>query len=338
MSQQLTTVESELGDTKSAVSTNSQTIAKMNADGTTAYEAQWGVKASVGDIQAGIGLVAKKNPDGSTTSQCTVLADQFSVGHVATDGSEETIYPFIVTKDGIYMDTAYIKAATVQDLVAGDVVADTVKATAEIVAPRIKGGTIEIGNRFAVDENGNFNSNDATMNNLTADGGRFSNVTIDDTCIVEKIYASHIYGDIYSRHDWEIQVKQFGKLFNSSTPTFKEIWCTFFIEGVSGMLRSLEIDSFEISQGQYLLVLEDGVEIYREYLPTAPGASDDLSSPISVDMKVANDGQNVSYQIAIENQGSKIQPGFTSRTIIPIQNVRMAWSKKSKTVTNTSPH
>lgn len=143
VSQQLTTVESELGDTKSAVSTNSQTIAKMNADGTTAYEAQWGVKASVGDIQAGIGLVAKKNPDGSTVSQCTVLADQFSVGHVKSDGSGETIYPFIVTSEGIYMDTAYIKAATIQDLVAGEVVADTIKAAAELTAPKIKGGTIE---------------------------------------------------------------------------------------------------------------------------------------------------------------------------------------------------
>ena len=170
VSQQLTTVESELGDTKSAVSTNSQTIAKMNADGTTAYEAQWGVKASVGDVQAGIGLVAKKNPDGTTTSQCTVLADQFSVGHVNTDGDDETIYPFIVTSKGVYIDTAYIKAATVQELVAGEVIADTVKASASITAPKIKGGTIDIGSSFKVDENGNATANNIKGNNVHLTG------------------------------------------------------------------------------------------------------------------------------------------------------------------------
>ncbi|CAL9956177.1 tail fiber protein [Vibrio phage K250 g1] len=170
VSQQLNTVESELGDTKSAVSTNSQTIAKMNADGTTAYEAQWGVKASVGDVQAGIGLVAKKNPDGTTTSQCTVLADQFSVGHVNSDGDDETIYPFIVTSKGVYIDTAYIKAATVQELVAGEVIADTVKASASITAPNIVGGNIKIGSNFNVDENGNATVNNMTGKNVTLSG------------------------------------------------------------------------------------------------------------------------------------------------------------------------
>jgi uncharacterized coiled-coil DUF342 family protein len=173
LSQQMTTVESELGDTKSQVTTNSQTIAKIDKDGTAAYEAQWGVKASVGDIQAGIGLTAKKNPDGSTTSQCTIVAEQFSVGSVSTGG--KTIYPFIVKSGAVYIDTAFIKAASVQELVAGAVIADTVKATAMITAPRIKGGTIEIGSRFTVDENGNMVSNNATMTNASLSG--YLNVT-----------------------------------------------------------------------------------------------------------------------------------------------------------------
>ncbi|CAL9967988.1 tail fiber protein [Vibrio phage D202] len=214
VSQQLTTVESELGDTKSAVSTNSQTIAKMNADGTTAYEAQWGVKASVGDVQAGIGLVAKKNPDGTTTSQCTVLADQFSVGHVNTDGDDETIYPFIVTSEGVYIDTAYIKAATVQELVAGEVIADTVKASASITAPKIKGGTIEIGSNFSVDENGNATTNNIKGNNvhltgyINATSGTFrgtvyattgefkGTVYATDGDFKGTVYANRIVGDV----------------------------------------------------------------------------------------------------------------------------------------------
>ncbi|MGL4222172.1 MAG: hypothetical protein ACRCSS_16240, partial [Shewanella sp.] len=49
LSQQMTTVTSDLNGTKAQVAQNSQTIATINADGSTAYKAQWGVKASIGD-------------------------------------------------------------------------------------------------------------------------------------------------------------------------------------------------------------------------------------------------------------------------------------------------
>lgn len=176
ITQRLDRQESTLNDTTSAVETNSQTIAKIDKDGTAAYEAQWGVKATVGDIQAGIGLTVKDTPQGKV-SQCTIIANQFSIGHVKTDGSEEIVYPFIIAPDptsgkpGVFIDTAFIKAATVQDLVAGSVVADTVKASAEITAPKIKGGTIEIGSNFTVDENGNLVANNMQGNNANLSGG-----------------------------------------------------------------------------------------------------------------------------------------------------------------------
>lgn len=175
LASQVNTVESDLNGTKATVSQHSSTIAHMDANGTSAYEAQWGVKASIGDIQAGIGLTVKKNPDGTKVSQCTIIADQFSVGSKARPG--ETIYPFIVARHpetgdyGVFIDTAYIKAATVQELVAGEVIADTVKASASISAPRIKGGTIEIGSRFSVDENGNAVMNNMEAHNSTIWGG-----------------------------------------------------------------------------------------------------------------------------------------------------------------------
>lgn len=200
MSQQLNTVESELGDTKSAVSTNSQTIAKMNADGTAAYEAQWGVKASVGDIQAGIGLTVKQNPDGSSVSQCTVLAGQFSVGWNKPGSGEEFVYPFIVGTNpetgepGVFIDTAFIKAAKIQDLVAGDVVADTVKATAKIVAPEITGGTIS-----GMTITGTYVQSDnyvagVSGYRLRPDGAEFNS----DVIVNAMIKADQIVGDIVS--------------------------------------------------------------------------------------------------------------------------------------------
>lgn len=210
MSQRMTTVESDLNNTKSTVTQNSQTIASINADGSSKYQAQWGVKASVGDIQAGIGLTVKKETGKPDVSQCTVVAGQFSVGHVKADGSGEIVYPFIVAANpstgqpGVFIDTAFIKAAKIQDLVAGEVIADNIKASATLTAPYIKGGRIEIGSRFTVDENGNLTANNATLTNVTAsgiinaNGGVFNNVTINENCDVKgTIYANKIVGDVY---------------------------------------------------------------------------------------------------------------------------------------------
>lgn len=209
MSQQLTTLTSELGTTKSQVTQNSQTIATINADGGSAYKAQWGVKATVGDITAGIGLTVKKETGKPDVAQCTVIAGQFSVGVASITGAA-TVYPFIVANHpttgipGVFIDTAYIKAANVQDLVAGEVVADNIKVGATLTAPYIKGGRIEIGSIFTVNENGNMVANNATLSNATvsgiinANGGIFNNVTIQENCDVKgTVYANKIVGDIY---------------------------------------------------------------------------------------------------------------------------------------------
>lgn len=209
LSQQISTVTSDLNGTKSQVTQNSQTIATIDANGGSAYQAQWGVKASIGDIQAGIGLTVKRVTGQPDISQCTVIAGQFSVGVAATAGVEP-VYPFIVAPHpttgvpSVFIDTAYIKAARIQDLVAGEVVADNVKVGATLTAPYIKGGRIEIGSRFTVDENGNMVANNATLANATVSGtvnanaGVFNNVTIEENCNVKgTVYANKIIGDVY---------------------------------------------------------------------------------------------------------------------------------------------
>lgn len=217
MSQRMTTVESDLNNTKSTVTQNSQTIASINADGSSKYQAQWGVKASVGDIQAGIGLTVKKETGKPDVSQCTVVAGQFSVGHVKADGSGEIVYPFIVAANpstgqpGVFIDTAFIKAAKIQDLVAGEVIADNIKASATLTAPYIKGGRIEIGSRFAVDENGNMTATNgnftghvvATSGTFTgevrANSGYFKGrIESSDGYFSGTVYANKIQGDVVS--------------------------------------------------------------------------------------------------------------------------------------------
>lgn len=227
ISQQITTLTSELNGTKSQVTQNSQTIATVNSTGGTAYQAQWGVKASIGDIQAGIGLTVKKEAGKPDVSQCTVIAGQFSVGVASTAGAA-TVYPFIVAnhpttgQPGVFIDTAYIKAAKIQDLVAGEVIADNIKAAATLTAPYIKGGRIEIGSRFTVDENGNMVANYATMANATVSGtinanaGVFNNVTINENCDVKGvIYANKIVGDVYKAYILDVQEnsERYGRTF-----------------------------------------------------------------------------------------------------------------------------
>jgi len=210
LSQQMTTLTSDLNGTKSQVTQNSQTIAAVNSTGGSAYQAQWGVKASIGDIVAGIGLTVKRETGKPDVTQCTVIAGQFSVGVASTTGAA-TVYPFIVANHpttgipGVFIDTAYIKAAKIQDLVAGEVIADNIRAAATLTSPYIKGGRIEIGSKFTVDENGNMVANNAIMTNATvtgivnANGGIFNNVTINENCDVKgTIYANKIVGDVYN--------------------------------------------------------------------------------------------------------------------------------------------
>ncbi|MGL4518005.1 MAG: hypothetical protein ACRCUH_15100 [Shewanella sp.] len=218
LSQQISVVTSDLNGTKSQVTQNSQTIATINANGGSAYQAQWGVKASIGDIQAGIGLTVKQVSGQPPISQCTVIAGQFSVGVAATAGIEP-VYPFIVAPHpttgvpSVFIDTAYIKAARIQDLVAGEVVADNIKVGATLTAPYIKGGRIEIGSTFTVNENGNMVASNATVTGtVNANAGIFNNVTIEENCNVKgTIYANKIVGDVYKAYSISVVSKEVGR-------------------------------------------------------------------------------------------------------------------------------
>jgi hypothetical protein len=109
-----------------------QQLALASASTGNKFETMWGVKSTIGGLTAGFGLYN----NGSMT-QFAVNAQQFLIL-----GQSGAVNPFMVVDGKVLIDTALIKAATIQELVAGTVVADTVKVNASLTAPVIVGGSI----------------------------------------------------------------------------------------------------------------------------------------------------------------------------------------------------
>ncbi|EOW9224943.1 DUF1983 domain-containing protein [Vibrio cholerae] len=146
MSQRVDTVEAKAdsankigSEAKAAAQTNSQAIATINKDGSTAFQALWSTKVQAGDIKAGIGIVAKS--DG--TSQVAVSASQFFVYDPNKPG---TLVPtFAIDNGAVVIPKALIESATIQVLQAQQITADYVKAGIEIASPLINTGKLRGG-------------------------------------------------------------------------------------------------------------------------------------------------------------------------------------------------
>lgn len=179
-------------------------VTTIDSEGTQAFQNMWSVKASADGITAGIGLVAGIDGDGNPISQVAVAASQFFVfdpNNPNPDGSMESLF-YVDAEHGVCIQKAVIEQATIDVLNAQTIVADEVTAGIEIDSPDIKGGQIEIGNGFTVDSSGNMTAknavlNDAELNQVTANGGQFDNVTISENCVIEgTLSANQIKGDI----------------------------------------------------------------------------------------------------------------------------------------------
>ncbi|EKO3632412.1 DUF1983 domain-containing protein [Vibrio metschnikovii] len=202
------TVEAQAGaanqkgdEAKAAAQTNSQAIAAINEDGTSAFKAMWAAKAQAGDVRAGIGIVAKS--DG--TSQVAVSASQFFV--FDPNNPNETITPtFAIDKGIVVIPKALIENATIQILQAQEITADYVRAGIEMSSPKINAGEIRGGDagfgtggpyngyRTFIHSNGLIQTD-----NLQANGGRLRNLVIDEDCEIKgTLTVGQIRGDIYT--------------------------------------------------------------------------------------------------------------------------------------------
>lgn len=179
------------------VKENSDTISKIDENGSAAHQAMWSMKAQAGDIKAGIGILA--NSDG--TSLVAVAASQF----VAFDpNSPGKLTPtFAIDKGNVVIPKALIESATIQILNAQIITADKVVAGIEISSPKITGGSVtggwagfgpggpysgyhtHIASNGALRTNNIYASNGTFNGTVNANAGEFNNVVINENCIIK---------------------------------------------------------------------------------------------------------------------------------------------------------
>ncbi len=210
LGKRIDTVTAQAGSLKAAVQQQSQAIANLEGGA----QAMWSAKASIGEITAGIGLIAKS--DG--TSQVAISASQI---FVFDPNSRTPMAPLFAIDNGqAVIAEAIIRKATIQILRAEKITADYIKAGVNISAPAISGGSFDMGNAFMSGGSAGFglggpyagwgkswhtiiySDGSIYTNRLTAQGGRIDNMTmrnciIEQNCVVKgTIYADRIVGDI----------------------------------------------------------------------------------------------------------------------------------------------
>lgn len=148
----------QLSTQNAAIQENATLIETVDGKVTGEYT----VKIDAGGVVSGFGLFG----DDSGSSAFGVRADRFFVA--GPQGSPHAnVMPFIVDAElGVLINDAYIDNAFVTNLVTATVTADYINAV-EFYAIKVIGGTLEIGNRFAVDGAGNLIANYANLYGAT---------------------------------------------------------------------------------------------------------------------------------------------------------------------------
>lgn len=201
----------------------------------------WAVKASAGEIKAGIGLVAKS--DG--TSQVFIAASQV-FAYDPNNPNNSTAPLFAIDQGKVVIQEALIKKATIQIIHSEKITADYIKAGVSISAPLITGGKFDMGNAFMSGGAAGFGKGgpysgwgwgwytiiyaDGSLytNRLYAEGGyvrnmTIGNCTIDQNCIVHgTIFAERIVGDVAAIKSLYMQQPSgpFSMFFNVAAANF----------------------------------------------------------------------------------------------------------------------
>jgi len=139
LAKKTSSLEAKAGELSAKTESQSKAIAKLDKQGSAAFQAIWEQKAQAGDIKAGIGLIA--GSDGK--SQVAVSASQF---YVFDPNSKQPVTPvFAIDKGKVVLPKAMIEKATIQILNSQKIVADVVKAGISLSSPKIKSAVIEGG-------------------------------------------------------------------------------------------------------------------------------------------------------------------------------------------------
>ncbi|WP_058911135.1 TipJ family phage tail tip protein [Entomohabitans teleogrylli] len=170
------------GENTAQIQENAKAIASL--DGT--VSASWTMKVEVDSnknkIVSGIALGA----DSQGNSQFLVNAQRFAL-ITANNGTVST--PFAVENGQTFINSAFIKDASISF----GKISDSLQSTNYIAG----------NNGWKLPKSGNAEFNNVTVRgNVQAISGKLSNVVIDETCTVNRLYAEKIYGDIISATDY----------------------------------------------------------------------------------------------------------------------------------------
>ena len=152
----LTTTNQSLSERINTVQTtlNGQTASiQQHAQSLNGLSAQWTLKVQSGGVVSGIGLASNNG-----ISDFAVRADKFYVA--SPQGDKKPMFSVITRPTTINGTTVPTGVYLNGDLLAsGTISGDKIRANTQITAPNIRGGSINIGNNFNVDNQGNLNAN-----------------------------------------------------------------------------------------------------------------------------------------------------------------------------------
>lgn len=152
----VTTSNQSLSERINTVQTtvNGQTASiQQHAQSLNGLSAQWTLKVQSGGVVSGIGLASNNG-----VSDFAVIADKFYVA--SPQGDKKPMFTVTTRPTTLNGTTVPAVVSLNGDLIGnGTISGDKIRANTQITAPNIRGGSINIGNNFSVDNQGNLNAN-----------------------------------------------------------------------------------------------------------------------------------------------------------------------------------
>lgn len=180
-------------------------IMELALDTDDAFTAQWGIKATINDLQYGVGLAYFTDDAGDERIAFHVAAHTFAVYNPA-NGDE--VFPLIVNEDNeVLINTAIIDVATITTVIAETIITENLFATKTINSPvisggRFFGGELNINDVAIIDHEGTLTAVNAYIKGkVEATSGYMENLTVRDSCtVLGTVYAHKLEGDVLDRY------------------------------------------------------------------------------------------------------------------------------------------
>ncbi|RKL80527.1 DUF1983 domain-containing protein [Moraxella catarrhalis] len=207
LAERINTVQTTLNGQTASIQQHAQTLNGLSA--------QWTLKVQSGGVVSGIGLASNNG-----VSDFAVIADKFYVA--SPQGDKKPMFTVTTRPTTLNGTTVPAVVSLNGDLIGnGTISGDKIRANTQITAPNIRGGSINIGNNFSVDNQGNLNANSGVFR------GQVFADKITGQIDVESLKSSAValgYDIFISPDGWyNNSPTQFDKAFKASYPSLGSI-------------------------------------------------------------------------------------------------------------------